>query len=426
MPEALKKVLRPVVRPVKHVWELLLLYHDIILCRKRYKKLVENKKKKALSGAKLRVMFVVSEAAKWKNQSLYDLMEESDSFEPIIAISCHGNWWKHPEYKRQFDDSVRYFEDKGMRNVKVASFDTGESKDLRSFSPDIIFYDQPYDWIRRYMPCSVSKYALTCCVPYFVPTHLEHKKHYNLPLLRTLWSNFQINEAMATRLTKLANPSLLSGVIVGVGHPFLDYYYLHKESVKAKDYVIYAPHWSFDHPNNVNTSNISTFLHNGLEILSFAKAHPELNWVFKPHPGLEWRLVNTGVWTQKQVDDYYAAWSEIAINCRDAGYLELFSQSKALITDCGSFLVEYPPCGGALIHLISSTQKNPLHPLNKKLYDSFYKVHNLSEMYEVFDQVLIRNDDVLKEKRLAAVKEYGAGSQYAAMNILKYLEHAFN
>lgn len=426
MNEALKSLLRPFVRPIKKLIGSAVLYYKILVCRWRYRKRVEECVSKFQQGKALRVVFLISEAAKWKLQSLYDLMAASSRYDPLIAISCHGAWWHHPEYKKQFDDSVAYFSSKKMRYVEVASFETKKSLSIEQFGPDIVFYDQPYSWVSEYMPYQVSRYALTCYLPYFVPTHMEHKKHYTLPLIRTVWRYFQMNKDMADRLTKLAHPCFLSGKIVAVGHTFLDYYYLNKFSQAKRQYVIYAPHWSFDHPNNVNTSNISTFLHNGREILSFAKSHPELSWVFKPHPGLEWRLVNAGVWTQKEVDDYYAEWSQIAVSCRDSDYLKLFLSSKALITDCGSFLVEYPPCGGAMIHLISSTQKNPLHPLNKELYDSFYKVHNLKEMYEIFDLVLLRGEDPKRRERLLAVDKYGAGNTYAARNILHCFEVEFS
>ena len=425
MVEIIKIVLRPVVRPIKQLVSFIVLCCEIMITRHRYKKRLVECKDKIKQGKVLRVVFLVSEAAKWKVQSLYDLMLASGKYKPLVAISCHGDWWRHPEYKKQFDDSVRYFSSKGMNYVEIISFDTKKSKPLVMLSPDIVFYDQPYSWIPDYMPYKVARYALTCYVPYFVPTHMEHKKHYTLPLLRTLWRYFQINDEMAARLTLLANKSLLAGKIVGAGHTFLDYYYLHKDEVCERKYVIYAPHWSFDHPNNCNTSNISTFLHNGREILAFAKEHTEFNWVFKPHPGLEWRLVNAGVWTQKEVDDYYAEWAKISVVCRDSDYLRLFMASKALITDCGSFLVEYPPCGGAMIHLISSTQKNPLHPLNQGLYNTFYKVHNLNEMKDVFETVLVKGEDPKKDDRMAAVQKYGAGNQYAAQNILACFESAF-
>ena len=41
----------------------------------------------------------------------------------------------------------------------------------------------------------------------------------------------------------------------------------------------------------------------GKDILDYAKSHPEINWVFKPHPRLRTELTYSNVWTKKEVDD---------------------------------------------------------------------------------------------------------------------------
>ena len=78
-----------------------------------------------------------------------------------------------------------------------------------------------------------------------------------------------------------------------------------------------------------------------------------------------------------------------------------------MITDCGSFLVEFPMTGRPLIRLIPKELDYPLFPAFKKLYDSFYEARNLDEMYAVFSQVLERGEDPKKEARLNAVRELG-------------------
>ena len=95
--------------------------------------------------------------------------------------------------------------------------------------------------------------------------------------------------------------------------------------------------------------------------------------------------------------------------------------SRALITDCASFIAEYPPCGGAMIHLISSTQKIPLHHLNMEMYDTFYKVHDINELVETLNLVLVKGLDPRREERMAAVRKLGYGDNYAAGNICEHI-----
>ena len=107
------------------------------------------------------------------------------------------------------------------------------------------------------------------------------------------------------------------------------------------------------------------------------------------------------------MDAYYAAWREIGRVCTDGNYIPLFQNAKALITDCGSFLVEFPMTGKPLIRLIPKELDYPLFPAFEKLYDSFYTVRNFDEMYAAFALVLERGEDPKKETRLNAVRELG-------------------
>ena len=70
----------------------------------------------------------------------------------------------------------------------------------------------------------------------------------------------------------------------------------HKE--KEKKYVIYAPHWSIDD----NRTNYATFEWNGKYILEYAKKHPEIKWIFKPHPSLKLRLETQKIMTNEEIE----------------------------------------------------------------------------------------------------------------------------
>lgn len=394
---------------------------QVALCRFRYRLRLSVCRKKYRAHQSLRVVFLLSDLCKWKLQSLYDELERSEWAVPLIAISARGDWWLHPEYEPLQREMIEYFGKRGMRYEVVASFQSKHHVPLRSLEPDIVFYSQPYDWPAEYLPVTVSRYSLTCYVPYFVPSHEEIPLHYALPVHRMVYRFFHQNAQWESLLRGLTRPGFYAGKVVGLGHPFLDFYHWHGAHSDPHGYTIYAPHWSFDHPNNQNTQNISTFLEMGDAVLAFAKNHPDLKWVFKPHPDLYWSLIQSGAWDKPRVDAYYAGWRSIATTCESCDYMELFVASRALITDCASFIVEYPPCGGAMIHLLNPTQKIALHPLNMEMYDAFYKVHDQKELAEVLDLVLVRGLDPKREERMAAVCKLAFGDNYAAGNICNYL-----
>lgn len=202
-----------------------------------------------------------------------------------------------------------------------------------------------------------------------------------------------------------------------MGHTILDDYTL-KDQLQSKKYVIYAPHFSIGN----NTIKYSTFLWSGYLMLSYAKTHPEMNWVFKPHPGLRRTLVDQGLMTIEQVTDYFDAWKKIGIIHDGPDYLDIFRQSKCLITDCGSFLVEYFPTKNPVINLVSNLSKQPCYAL-KRILKNYYRPDNPEELISLLNLILLDNQDPMKEQRHKAVCSFmGNDKKTAALRILKDLE----
>ena len=161
-------------------------------------------------------------------------------------------------------------------------------------------------------------------------------------------------------------------------------------------------------------------------MLLLAKAHPEIKWLFKPHPTLRYRLINGNLWSEKEVDAYYTEWEKLGASCYDGNYVSLFMKSYAMITDCASFLVEYACTGNPIIHLISSNAKYQPHPIAAKLFGSYYQAHNWDEFEKHFEDVVLKKNDYKKDERLAAVKDMRLIDNYAAKNILDYLDKVFS
>ena len=77
--------------------------------------------------------------------------------------------------------------------------------------------------------------------------------------------------------------------------------------------------------------------------------------------------------------------------------MDLFRQSYAMITDCGSFLTEYLVTENPLIHLISEKFTN--NPLTGQIDDTYYQAHNNDEMYKFLEDVIIKRNDYKKDAR---------------------------
>ena len=379
--------------------------------RKNYPNIINRIKNKK---EKIRVLFFVNEIAKWKTQSLYDLLDKNDRFEPVVAVTLLTKAHNGKDKTRDnLDEMYNYFADKKMNVVKA--YKNNKYLDLKIFEPDIIFYQQPWYIPKEQSPEKTGKFALLCYMPYYVMNY-GGEMDYNQPLHKYLFRHYMLNDEWANLYTKL------SGLdnFVATGHTMIDNYLFPPKDEK-KQYVIYAPHYSFPHKNNDNPVNYGTILKNGKEILEFAQKHSEINWVFKPHPQLKFSLLKAG-YSYEDVENYYSGWAKAGILCEDNSYSELFLNSKALITDSASFLIEYFCTKKPIIRLISSECKiKPMRP-SEKIFDTFYDVHNLDEMYETFEKVIIKGEDEKKEERLSVLKESHLLDNSAAENILADLE----
>ena len=398
----------------------------VALCRFRYWRHVRRIRHMPKSS-KVRVLFIVSEIAKWKEQSLYEAMEASDVFEPIVGISA----WNQQDENRCPDNELdevllkaeSFFDRMKDRHVRTVRTHPREYSDLSEFNPDIVFYTEPWGPGEGQDAESVSSIALTCFLPYYIPAWGNVERNCRLPLHFFLWRFFAQNEIWARYWKKHCHWLTYVPKFIPTGHPALDCFaeFAHK-STDMRDCVIYAPHHSiYVEGARPMPQYISTFKETGHAILAFAQKHPEIKWVFKPHPVMKWRFVDSGYMTLQEVDAYYDAWRKIGAICQDGDYQQLFIESRAMITDSGSFLMEYGATGRPLVRLVSCHDEGFNVDSTREVCDSYYNVHTQQELMDTLELVIVRGEDPKRNVRLKAVSRAALADVDAAKNIVDYL-----
>ena len=381
----------------------------------RYKQTIERIKASA-KNKKIRVAFYVNDS-KWICQNLYDLMLKSEHYEPFILVGKNDVEYGHFEYQTKEDISAlyNYYKSRNMEVYSAYDFEKNEYIPLDKFNPDIIFYSRQWKVPKIHNILETSKFALTCYVPYFIsnsPIKLETGSNFH----NLLWKYYVINKELKNEYKKVMKNQGKNLEIVG--YPELDTYLT--PSPAKKKYTIYAPHWSVGGDTPLN---YATFEQNGKFILKFAKQHPELNWIFKPHPALKGKLIESGLMNDNEVENYYNEWDLIGQKYEGPDYFDLFKQSKVLITDCGSFLTEYMPTKNPVI-LLKSKSAKPYNFLAKKVTKYYYKASNLKELSSLFDEILLNEKDTYKIKRLKMLKSLKLVTN-ASQNIINNLNKTF-
>ena len=271
-----------------HTW---LFYH--VLHRRvdrRHAKVVDRLREKNL----ITVVFLVKENAKWGWDSLYAAFESDPLFKPSVAVTFFG-LAKKPDalQTKSFEENYTFFQRRGMRVVKAYDEEADAFIDLRTFGADIVFFQPPWHLPKVHDVPEVSKYALTCYVPYGINI-ANNTAHWHILFLQIVWRQFVEGEAFRSYL---ASHGVNRGNnLVVSGHPKLDAYVSNdhpcgqhlwstsrEESPHVKR-IIYAPHWSF------NFLRFATFDWSGEFLLAYARQHPETDWLFKPHPRLRYVL----------------------------------------------------------------------------------------------------------------------------------------
>ena len=385
---------------------------------------IKNNQQRVLQELKnafpLNVLFYVYDESKWKSQSVYDMMEKDDRFNPVIVVTKNCAPAGNPNYQtvENVKKCYEYFKNKGMR--VVCGYDINPHPVLTAlgtdeyfipfekFYPDIIIYSHPWYVYESQGPVICSKFALTYYIPYFLPAS-EQWHEYGLRFHQYIYRHYVPTESVKDYYSKNM-PSCEHSFRV-VGHPILDNYNT-KTDESEKKYIIYAPHWTVCGDN----LRFGTFKWSGEKMLEFAKSHPELNWVFRPHPLLYNFVITSGFMRQQDIDRYYDEWKSFAIYSEGGDYIDLFRQSYAMITDCGSFLTEYFVTENPVIHLVSE-QLNP-NNLIKEIDKTYYTAYNTDDLIKYLHQVILDKNDYKKEERIKLLEKLNLKNSNSAEKII--------
>ena len=387
------------------------------IIKNNYKKVLKKLQNKYKNKEKIKVGFLVSERQKWNCQSIYDKMIKSKEFEPIVLLTSL-NGLNKKEKNKELKLNADFFDKLNIKYNLVYR----NSKYLKINDIDILFYQQPWEVSFIQDTISTSKNSLTFYIPYSIIQY-DTPQELSSGIMIKECKNFLINIFKITTITKTYGDNVLKKIsnkieYISTGHPKLDVYYNDNKKYENK-YIIYAPHHSF------SGLGFATFQWNGKFILDFAKQYKELNWIFKPHPNFKRAIINANIMTEKEVDNYFKEWEKIGQVYNSGNYFDLFKNSKCLITDCGSFLVEYFPTKKPVIFLNSGTERNKT--LTQDIVKTYYDSKNIEELKKNLNDVVLNNNDYMKEKRLNLLeKNKDIFNQDASQNIINYIKDILN
>lgn len=381
-----------------------------IILKNNYKKVLENLKNKRNNNEKIRVLFVCEENSKWGYQFVYEKMKLDNDFEILPVVLYPIVTKNRIEFTQK--ENLEFFKKQGIDSIDGYDYEKKKNKDIKSFQPDLVFYQQPWYLQGNNHPKSVSEFALTMMIPYGYTTLSEEAWGNSSvkDVYTSLWTFFSESPYHNDFYEKAAGMQREN--LYAAGSAKLDYYRtpigkkfekIWREEDKNKKRIIWAPHHSVCDAG----LGMSNFQEQYKFFLNFAKKHREYSFILKPHPSLRSMCISTGFLTEKEYDTYIQEWKNLpnADVYTLGNYFDIFKTSDILLTDCSSFLAEYFPAQKPIV-LLDRKNRAPFDKFGEIIKQGFYRIEKTEEIERLLYEILVQGNDTLKPLRQEILNSY--------------------
>ncbi|MEM8773813.1 MAG: methyltransferase domain-containing protein [Pseudomonadota bacterium] len=307
-------------------------------------------------------------------------------------------------------------------------FASGSNFSLEAYKPHIIFYPLPYNSL---YPDEFNTDAANACGARiaYIPYGLEvgggaynARYQFDEVMLRNAWRIFARSKSQQDSFGRFCAAG--NAHVVLTGHPRgnrssddskeLPAHVL--ESARQRKIVLWTPHFSV-----ASRRKWSSFIGNYETIISEIENRKNMFFVFRPHPFLERTLREAEGWTAQSAQDLLdkiGSFENVYVD-ETGDYWPAFKSSDALMTDAGSFLVEYllldkPVCFLQGIDSIGLTEE-------ANAFSAFEDGSTKKDISDFLDMITQGKDKKSPERKLARKVYFGERAEPAAKLILEEL-----
>lgn len=361
---------------------------------------------------KIEVAFLLTIPGMWKLDYLFRQLRELPRYHPYVVIYPYSFYkgFSPEEVQATLERTKKFIADKGFEYH--IPYDEKRKKwlDVKTeYHPDIVFFTSPYkDFPKRY---SVYRFrhTLTCYVPYGFCSLRMDQTNYNLifhNLVGMYFLETKIHQQLAQTYARNKGENTMVSGYPGT-EVFLrkDYipHYDWKPQPHPKKRIIWAPHHTVT--GDVSVSNFLAYSEYMFRLAE--KYKDEVQWVFKPHPLLKFKLQQ--IWGVKETLDYYQRWDALDYTqLEEINYVDLFLTSDAMIHDCGSFAAEYLFLHKPVMYLVKEGMQVEIqfNPFGEHTFAQHYHGYSENDIERFLREVVIEGKDSMRESRQAFFEEY--------------------
>ncbi|MBR6013393.1 MAG: CDP-glycerol glycerophosphotransferase family protein [Selenomonadaceae bacterium] len=364
---------------------------------------------------KIKLGFVVRGAAEWCGDELYNLFARDKRFEVTIFNFLHISKAKDRLFREDYWNGIEQFKKRNLNVIALDKINTPVPEQ------DVFIFLSPYFNMmpRTLRTDKIFLKTLITSIPYGLGIALRSKGFYNRAIFNTAWKVFLPSKLGLDVYSSNNRVGLPRGLFSG--HSKTDIFFKQGETFhfdwktahpNAKK-IIYAPHWSIN-----DGVKYATFQWNYQFMYEFAKSHPEISFVYKPHPLLVSSSVSSKLFSSTEAyEEYLQKWNDLpnAQVYSGAYYQGLFATSDGMIHDSGSFIAEYQFVNKPMIFLTRSGEK--FNALGEEILKASYLVDgkNLDAIAETMQKIFIEGNDYKAKERKEVYDKYLNYPEYNGM-----------
>lgn len=382
-------------------------------------------------SGRIRCLFLIHYMEAW--DSVADViaeMRETEDFEPIVASIPRrlpgASGFQDEELTHQRLNAL------GVPHLRFDGDGTNLTLDtIKQLEPDLIFRQSQWDVD---VPLAFStenlSFARLALIPYEVFNPIENvpapapirdsatDSRYH----RNCWAVFCANE-MARARAEAMSPATGASQYVVTGHP--KYQRLRRALAASPTKEPGSPFtvmWNAHHSIGEDWTRFGLFPTMAPEMVAWARARPDVRFVFQPHPGLI-TVLNSArpPLTPELVADFWEEWNALPNTEFYAGgdtgtYGELFARCDVCVSDGISMLVEFQIANKPVIHVAREGHR-PFNELGCVAKRGFHTVSTTEDARALVERFAAGEPDPLADAQEEVVADL-FGEHNAAREIV--------
>ena len=367
-----------------------------------YSAKIENIKKIYEKNGKLKVAFLLIFDSVFPGEPVFERMLEDSTFDPYIIVMPDVDKQREREYLiKTYEKTLKTMKERygervieGYNSKEDEYYNLGEKYQIVFFANPYKHLAHPYHEVEYFL----NKNVLPLYICYGYAAVKYARGLLDLDFYNLVWKVFLESEANYEDYKKYQPVKGKNAYVSG----YIKMDKLAEVPVKKKDRkkILICPHHTVMGWDKLNISN---FLQYSELFVKLPKLYPQIDFVFRPHPLLFSNLIEKSIWSKERLDNYMERLleNENMVYDNAGDYYETFAESDGMIHDCGSFIGEYLYTEKPCCYMLKSPEelKTLFLPIGEMCMDNYYKAYTEEDIIKFIDEVIIKENDTLKEQR---------------------------